>query len=61
VDDLLICAVLIGFEALREKNTQLNGINILVDCKGFSFTQAKQLTPTVIQKHVDLIIVSKFT
>jgi len=49
--------MLIGKEFLKNKDTQINGVNIIVNIEGITFTQARQFTPFVIKRFVDIIVV----
>jgi hypothetical protein len=50
---------LLGLEMIRRKETQLNGLTILVDGENFSFKQARQYTPRIIRTLVDMIVVGQ--
>jgi len=56
VDDYLLALMLMGWEMLGFKETQLNGIVILIDGRGFGVKHARQGTPGNIQKYADLIV-----
>jgi len=56
VDDLLISILMLGWEMLSFKETQLNGIVIIIDGEGFSLSQARHGTIHNIQKYTDLVV-----
>ncbi|CAL8095686.1 unnamed protein product [Orchesella dallaii] len=56
VDDLLRVQILVTWEMMSFKETQLNGIVIIVDGSGFSTKQIKVVTPYNAQKYVTLAI-----
>lgn len=58
VDDLLIGLMLIGWEILGDMETQINGVVVLVDGCGFGFKHAKFVSPTVVKKWVEVVLVS---
>jgi hypothetical protein len=58
VDDMLLAVMILGWEMLGFKETQLNGIVILLDASGFGVKHARTGTPVNIQKYADLILVS---
>lgn len=56
VDDLLRVQIMVTWEMMSFKETQLNGIIVLVDGSGFSAKQVKVVTPTNVQKYVTLAV-----
>ncbi|ODM94553.1 Alpha-tocopherol transfer protein-like [Orchesella cincta] len=56
VDDLLRVQILVTWEMMSFKETQLNGIVIIVDGSGFSTKQIKVVTPYNAQKYVTLAV-----
>lgn len=56
VDDFLLAVMLLGWEMLGCKETQLNGMVILIDGTGFGLKHARQGTPSNVQKYADLIV-----
>jgi hypothetical protein len=57
LEEILEAAYLAGFEMVRNRETQLKGILILVDVSTFSFKHARQVTLPLIRKFVDIILV----
>ncbi len=60
MDDLLRYQIMIVWEMMSSKDTQLNGIIIIVDGSGFAGKHLKVLTPHNIQKYVNLCVVCGF-
>jgi hypothetical protein len=60
LEEILLSLILIGFETMRKVETQLHGLVIVADIKGFSFKQARQVSPSLIRKYVDIILVKKY-
>lgn len=58
VDDLLRVQIMVTWEMMSFKETQLCGIIVVVDGSGFSAKQVKTLTPFNVQKYVTLAVVS---
>jgi hypothetical protein len=58
LEDVFSGLYMMGWEMVRRKETQLNGIRVIADCEGFSFKQARQFSPRVVRTFVDIIIVS---
>lgn len=57
LDDLLRAQIMIVWEMMNHKETQLNGIVVIVDGSGFSAKQVKVLTPYHVQKYITLTLV----
>jgi len=56
VDDMLLCLMILGWEMLALKETQLQGVVVILDAKGFGLKHAKTGTPANVQKYADLIL-----
>ena len=59
VDDFLLAMMLLGWEMLAAKETQINGVVVLMDGTGFSLAHARTATPGNVSKYVNLILVRK--
>jgi len=58
LEEVVLTMVLVGYECMNDRDIQINGVQILLDAKGFCFKQAKQLTPFAFKKYMDIMLVS---
>jgi hypothetical protein len=58
IDDIVSLVILLGTEGVRDETTQLNGLTLLFDCKGFNIKMVRYLSPSVVYKAVNVFLVT---
>jgi hypothetical protein len=57
LNDLLLAHLLIGTEMIRSKETQLNGIVVVIDVESVSYKVLWHIKPNVVRKFIEIILV----
>jgi len=57
LEEFLMTCILIGTEMAKAIETQQNGMVIIAKVESLSFSQARQVTPALVKKFVDIVYV----